>query len=188
MRTIGDEFPKFQLRALSGLSIGEMTAENAFIDINGETYAERWKVIFFYPMDFTFICPTEILGFASLYQDFQRRNAQILACSTDSEYAHWAWRKHSPRLSEIPFPLLSDMSRSLSQALGVINPTNGVAQRALFIVDPQNIIRFVMVTDENVGRSPEETLRVLDALQTKALCPCSWTKGQKTIDAFGTNI
>jgi alkyl hydroperoxide reductase subunit AhpC len=114
---------------------------------------------------------------------FADRDAVIYGVSTDSEFVHLAWRKDKEELRNLPFPMLSDIKRELTTALGVLDPEAGVAQRATFIVDPQGVIRFAYVTDLNVGRSPEEVLRVLDALQTDELCPCNWKKGEETLQA-----
>jgi len=139
-------------------------------------------VLFFYPKDFTFVCPTEIAAFANINEEFADRDTQLLAASTDTEFTHWAWRKHQEELHDLPFPMLADVKRELSQALGILDPNEGVSQRAVFIIDPDGVVRFSMVTDLNVGRNPQEVLRVLDALQTDELCPCNWSKGDDTID------
>ncbi|MFU8798088.1 MAG: peroxiredoxin, partial [Gammaproteobacteria bacterium] len=141
----------------------------------------KWLVLFAWPKDFTFVCPTEIAAFGKMNADFKDRDAQILGLSTDSEFVHLAWRQQKDDLKHLPFPMLADVKRELCQALGILDKTEGVAQRATFIVDPEGIIRFVMVTDLSVGRNPAEVLRVLDALQTDELCPCNWQKGQETI-------
>ena len=114
-------------------------------------------------------------------EEFEDRDAQILGASIDSEFVHLAWRNDKEELRDLPFPMLADVKRDLSSALGIIDPEAGVAQRAVFIIDPDGIVRFVMVTDMNVGRNPKEVLRVLDALQTDELCPCNWEKGQETL-------
>jgi peroxiredoxin (alkyl hydroperoxide reductase subunit C) len=134
-------------------------------------------------MDFTFVCPTEIAAFGKLNREFNDREAQVLGVSIDSEFVHLAWRKEQPELRNLPFPMLSDIKRELSTKLGILDEAAGVSQRATYIVDPQGIIRFVYVTDLNVGRSPEEVIRVLDALQTDELCPCNWKKGEETLKA-----
>jgi peroxiredoxin (alkyl hydroperoxide reductase subunit C) len=188
MLTIGDKFPNFNLVASSDLPFEQLNMSNAFTTINESAYPNMWKLIFFYPKDFTFVCPTEIIAFANLFDEFKKRNTQILGCSVDSEFVHWAWRKYKQELRQLPFPLLSDIKRELSAELGILCPNSGVAQRALFIIDPKRIIRFVMVTDSNVGRSPEETLRVLDALQTGELCQCGWIRGSKAIDLNNIEI
>lgn len=176
MLGIGERLPEFNVKATVSIDI-----ENAFIDITDKSYEGKWKVLFFYPKDFTFVCPTEIKGFADVNQDFVDRDAQVLTGSIDSEFVHMAWRKDHEDLKDLPFPMIADVKRELTSALGILDPQEGVAQRATFIVDPDNIIRFVYVTDLNVGRSPQEVLRVLDALQTDELCPCNWEKGQETL-------
>jgi peroxiredoxin (alkyl hydroperoxide reductase subunit C) len=129
------------------------------------------------------VCPTEIKGFGDLNQQFQDRDCQVLTASVDSEFVHLAWRRDHKDLAKLPFPMLSDLKRELSSALGIIDREAGVSQRATFLVDPQGTIRFVYVTDLNVGRSPQEVLRVLDALQTDELCPCNWKAGEQTLEA-----
>jgi peroxiredoxin (alkyl hydroperoxide reductase subunit C) len=138
--------------------------------------------VFFYPKDFTFVCPTEIKGFGDLNGQFADRDCQVLAASTDSEFVHLAWRKDHKDLKGLPFPMLADLRKDLSAALGILDP-EGVAKRATFIVDPQGVIRFASVTDMNVGRNVNEVLRVLDALQTDELCPCNWQRGEETLKA-----
>lgn len=182
MLTIGDKFPDFELAASVDLPLDQININNAFMTVNNKSYNGKWKVIFFYPKDFTFVCPTEIVAFANLFNEFKKRDTQILGCSVDSEFVHWAWRKHNKLLNNLPFPLLSDIKRELSTQLGILDPQAGVANRALFIVDPENTIRFVMVTDMSVGRNPDEVLRIVDALQTGELCQCGWIKGSQTID------
>ncbi len=177
MLTVGDNFPEFNLTATVNTDISD-----AFTSIDNQSFAGQWLVLFFWPMDFTFVCPTEIAGFAKLNEKFKQREAQLLGASIDSEFVHLAWRKDHPDLHDLPFPMLADVKRELGQALGILNKDKGVTERATFIVDPNGVIRFVSVTDLNVGRNPDEVLRVLDALQTNQLCPCNWEKGQKTIE------
>ncbi len=176
MLGVGQKFPEFSLTATVSLD-----KKNAFKKITNADYAGKWKVYFFWPKDFTFVCPTEIAAFGKLNKDFAERDAQILGGSTDSEFVHLAWRENHPDLRDLPFPMLADIKRELTSTLGVLDPNEGVAQRATFIVDPDNIIRFVSVNDLSVGRNPNEVLRVLDALQTDELCPCNWQKGQETL-------
>jgi peroxiredoxin (alkyl hydroperoxide reductase subunit C) len=178
MLTIGDKFPAFKQKATVSLEKGK-----EFRDVTDADYKGKWKVVFFWPKDFTFVCPTEIAAFGKKDKDFQDRDAQVLGVSTDNEYVHLAWRNAHPDLKNIPFPMLSDIKRELSGALGIIHPTDGVAMRATFIVDPDGIIRYVNVTDMDVGRNVDEVVRVLDALQTDELCPCNWQKGQPTLSA-----
>ncbi|MCW5588501.1 MAG: peroxiredoxin [Legionellales bacterium] len=178
MLQVGQKLPDFQVKATVSTQLNE-----AFTTITEQSYEGKWKVLFFWPKDFTFVCPTEIVGFGKLNQAFLDRDAQLLGASTDSEFVHLAWRQHHQDLNDLPFPMLADVKRELSLGLGILDPKEGVAQRATFIIDPENIIRFVMVTDLNVGRNPDEVLRVLDALQTDELCPCNWKKGEETIHA-----
>jgi peroxiredoxin (alkyl hydroperoxide reductase subunit C) len=176
MLSIGQRFPDF---SLTGVVSNDVTS--AFQTFNGQSFPGKWLVVFFWPKDFTFVCPTEIAAFGRLEKAFQERDAQVLGASIDSEFVHLAWRTEKEELRTLPFPMLSDIKRQLSMRLGILDADAGVAQRATFIVDPQGVIRFVYVTDLNVGRSPEEVLRVLDALQTDELCPCNWKQGEATI-------
>jgi len=178
MKTVGQTFPQFNLKATVSTEIN-----NAFENITNDTYAGKWLVLFAWPKDFTFVCPTEIAGFGKLNDQFSERNAQVLGMSTDSEFVHLAWRQHNATLADLPFPMLADIKRELTTELGILDPIEGVAQRATYIVDPEGVIRFTMVTDLNVGRNPEEVLRVLDALQNGGLCPCAWKKGEETLSA-----
>lgn len=178
MLGIGRKFPAFRLTGVIGNDV-----HSAFEEFDAGRFAGKWLVVFFWPKDFTFVCPTEIAGFGRLNRDFADRDAQLLGVSTDSEFVHLAWRKDREELRALPFPMLSDIRRELSGALGILDPAAGVAQRATYIVDPEGVIRFVYVTDLNVGRSPEEVLRVLDGLQTDELCPCNWQKGDATLQA-----
>jgi peroxiredoxin (alkyl hydroperoxide reductase subunit C) len=140
-------------------------------------------VLFFWPKDFTFVCPTEIAAFGRLAGEFADRDAVVYGVSTDSEFVHLAWRQNHEDLRDLPFPMLADIKSELSTALGVLDKNEGVALRATFIVDPEGIIRFVSVNDLSVGRNPQEVLRVLDALQTDELCPCNWQKGEPVLKA-----
>jgi peroxiredoxin (alkyl hydroperoxide reductase subunit C) len=178
MSGIGHPFPAFALTGVVSSDPGK-----AFQPISHESFPGKWRVVFFWPKDFTFVCPTEIAAFARLEKEFRARDAQLLGVSIDSEYVHLAWRREREELRNLPFPMLADIKRELSGALGILDPQAGVAQRATYIVDPQGVIRFVYVTDLSVGRSPEEVLRVLDALQTDELCPCNWQKGDDTLKA-----
>jgi len=176
MRGIGSRFPDFKLTGVVSNDIN-----NAFKDIDSKNYAGKWKIVFFWPKDFTFVCPTEIAAFGALNREFEDRDAVLFGASTDSEFVHLAWRKDKKELSDLPFPMLADIRRELATELGILDEAEGVAQRATYIVDPEGVIRFVYVTDLNVGRSPEEVLRVLDALQTDELCPCNWQAGEETL-------
>ena len=177
MLTVGDKFPDFNLKA----TVSTESLEKAFFPITNTTYKGKWLLVFFYPKDFTFVCPTEIKGFGDLNKQFADRDCQVLAASTDSEFVHLAWRKDHKDLHDLPFPMLADTAKRLTTALGILDVEEGVAKRATFLVDPEGIIRFAYVTDGSVGRNPQEVLRVLDALQTDELCPCNWHKGEQTL-------
>ena len=178
MLTVGDKLPEFKLQAVVDTENGK-----EFREITDQSHPGKWRVVFFWPMDFTFVCPTEIAEFGRRNEDFADREAQVLGVSTDTHYVHLAWRKAHPDLKDLPFPMLADTKRELSTALGVLHKGEGVALRATFIVDPDGIIRWVSVNDLNVGRNVPEVLRTLDALQTDELCPCNWQKGQPTLEA-----
>lgn len=178
MLQIGEKFPEFCLTATVSTAKDET---KAFKEITQDSYPGKWKLYFFWPKDFTFVCPTEIAAFGKLNGEFLDRDCQILGGSTDNEYVHAAWRTHHSDLKNLPFPMLSDIRRDLCGQLGILDEKAGVAQRATFLVDPDNIIRFIYVTDLSVGRNPQEVLRVLDALQTDELCPCNWQKGEATL-------
>ncbi len=178
MRTIGDTFPDFTLQASVGTEPG-----NEFEEITNQSHPGKWRVIFFWPMDFTFVCPTEIAEFGRNHAAFEQRNAQVLGGSTDTHYVHLAWRNDHPDLKDLPFPMLADTKRELSTELGILHKEAGVCLRATYIVDPEGIIRFVSVNDLAVGRNVDEVLRVLDALQTGELTACGWSPGQPTLDA-----
>ena len=176
MLGVGEKFPLFSVTATVSRD-----KNKAFETITNESYPGKWKVYFFWPKDFTFVCPTEIAAFGKVNNEFADRDTQILGGSVDSEFVHLAWRNNHDDLRDLPFPMLADVKRDLTEQLGILDPEAGVAQRATFIVDPEGIIRFVYVTDLSVGRNPQEVLRVLDALQTDELCPCNWQKGEETL-------
>lgn len=176
MLTIGQKFPEFKLTGV--VSSDQKTA---FKDITNTTYKGKWLVVFAWPKDFTFVCPTEIAEFGRMNRDFADRDTQVLGLSTDSDFVHLAWRQNHKDLNDLPFPMLSDVKRELSAALGILNPEAGVCNRATFIVDPEGVIRFVSVNDLKVGRNVAEVLRTLDALQTDELCQCNWQKGEEPL-------
>ena len=176
MLTIGDRLPSFRLQACVAIAPGQ-----EFTEITDHSFKGKWKVLFFWPLDFTFVCPTEIAEFGRRNGDFKDRDAQLLGVSNDSQYVHLAWRKDHPDLKTLPYPMLADIKHELASALGVLHKQDGVPLRATFLVDPDNVIRWVCVNDLKVGRSVDEALRVLDALQTDELCPCNWKAGEKTL-------
>jgi alkyl hydroperoxide reductase subunit AhpC len=179
MITVGQTLPAFSLESVKGGAFAEIQ-KDPFQRVSSDELRGRWTVLFFWPMDFTFVCPTEIAEFGKKNRDFADRDAVLLGVSTDTHFVHLAWRKDHPDLRDLPYPMLADTKRELSTALGVLH-ADGIPLRATLIVDPQGVVRWVNVNDLSVGRSVGETLRVLDALQTDELCPCNWQKGQPTL-------
>lgn len=176
MLTIGQKFPEFKLTG-----VVSSDQKDAFKEITNTTYKGKWLVVFAWPKDFTFVCPTEIAEFGRMNRDFADRDTQVLGLSTDSDFVHLAWRQNHKDLNNLPFPMLSDIKRELSTALGILNVEAGVCNRATFIVDPEGVIRYVAVNDLKVGRNVGEVMRTLDALQTDELCQCNWQKGEDTL-------
>lgn len=182
--TIGDQFPAYDLTAVIGGDLSKVDAkqpDDYFTQVTSDDHPGKWRVIFFWPKDFTFICPTEIAAFGKFNDEFEDRGTQVIGVSIDNEFVHFQWRAQHDDLKKLPFPMVSDLKRELSAAAGVLN-ADGVADRATFIVDPDNEIQFVSVTAGSVGRNVEEVLRVLDALQSDELCACNWKKGDPTIN------
>jgi peroxiredoxin (alkyl hydroperoxide reductase subunit C) len=180
MKTVGDKLEPF---VVTGVRPGQ--PEDAFFDVTEKSFEGKWKVIVYYPKDFTFVCPTEIVAYDKLFQDFEDRDAVLLTGSTDNEFCKVAWQKAHADLQKVKHIQFADTSRewdkSLIDQLGVFYAPAGAALRATFIVDPENVIQHVTVNNLNVGRSPEETLRILDALQTGELCACNRTVGGETL-------
>jgi alkyl hydroperoxide reductase subunit AhpC len=176
MLTVGDKLPALNLPVQQGTSA---LPSGETIDL-GQT-GGKWKVLFYWPKDFTFVCPTEIVGYGELKADFADRDAELIGASTDTAHVHFAWRRSDEQLAGADFPWIADNKKELAEALGILDKDEGVALRATFIVDPDNIIQHVTVNGLNVGRNPAEALRVLDALQTDELCPCNWTPGEEVL-------
>ena len=176
MLGIGQKFPQF---SLTGVVSNDLNT--AFQPFDSNSNSGKWKIVFFWPKDFTFVCPTEIAAFGKINKEFKDRDAVVYGVSTDSEFVHLAWRQNHADLKTLPFAMLADTNRRLTTALGILDEEAGVAKRATFLVDPEGVIRFVYVTDMSVGRNPAEVLRVLDALQTDELCPCNWQKGEDVL-------
>lgn len=172
MVKIGEKVPEF-----SGVIAFQA---GSFTKISLLDYRGKWVVLFFYPRDFTFVCPTEIEGFARLEKEFETAEAKILACSTDSEWSHKNWFENDPRLKEVKYPILADTTHEISSAYNVLGK-DGASQRGTFIIDPEGILRWMTVSDNSVGRSVKETLRVLKALKTRELCPIEWEPGEETL-------
>ena len=158
----------------------EENGESAFEEINESSFQGKWKVIYFYPKDFTFVCPTEISEFASLNQEFEDRDAVLMGGSTDNEHCKLAWRRSHEDLNNLNHWSFADTTGSLVDMLG-IRSEEGVALRATFIIDPHNVIQHASINNLNVGRNPKDTLRILDALQTDELCPCNRPVGGETL-------
>lgn len=174
--TVGMPFPEFNKKAVVSIENGK-----EFKNITNETFAGKWAVMFWWPKDFTFVCPTEIAEFNNNWANFDDRDTVLIGASTDTEYVHLAWRKDHQDLKSLRFPMIADTSKSLAEDLGILNEGERVAYRATFIIDPQGIVRWVNINDLSVGRNVDEVLRVLDALQTDELCPCNWKKGEDTL-------
>jgi peroxiredoxin (alkyl hydroperoxide reductase subunit C) len=181
---VGETLPDFKIVGVKpGFNSHEENGQSAFEDVTKASFPGKWKVIFFYPKDFTFVCPTEIAAFAKLERDFADRDAIVLGGSTDNEFCKLAWRRDHKDLNKLPQWSFADNGGVFARALGVLDQGAGVALRATFIVDPDNVVQHVTVNGLNVGRSPEETLRVLDGLQTDELCPCNRAVGGDTLAA-----
>jgi len=166
---VGKQAPDFKLQGVS---------HEEFKDYKLSDMKGKWVVLFFYPLDFTFICPTEITGFSKMDEEFKKLNANVLGVSTDSVHSHKAWLKD---LGPLNYPLLSDMNHKVSQDYGVLLEDEGIALRGTFVIDPDGFVRYALYHDNGVGRSVKETLRVLTALQTGELCPMDWEPGKATL-------
>ena len=171
----GSKLPEFKTVACVSIEKGK-----EFADVSSASYPGKWLVIYSYPKDFTFVCPTEIVDFDKKVKAFADRDAVVLGGSTDNEFSHLAWRNDHADLKGINHALLF-FNPTLAQQLGIVHPDAGVALRATIIVDPQGIVRYAAANDLSVGRNVDEVLRVLDALQTDELCPCNWKKGDETL-------
>lgn len=177
MLQVGSKAPNFRMPSTKNME----TLEE---DISLSDYHGKWLVFFFYPLDFTFVCPTEITAMNDRLADFQEMDAEVLGCSTDSVYSHRAWIKTEPEqggLGPIDFPLASDITKSVSRDYGVLVEAEGTALRGLFIIDPEGELKYQVVHHNNIGRNVDEVLRVLEALQAGGLCPANWKPGQKTL-------
>ncbi|WP_199757006.1 peroxiredoxin [Pedobacter sp. KBW06] len=178
--SIGEKLPKFCKKAI--MTIGN-NMDIIDIDQNYASANGKWMILFWWPKDFTFVCPTEIIDFDRNTAEFSQRNATVVGASTDSEYVHQGWRQTNPGLTNLSIPMLADTSKSLASEMGILDTEERVPYRATFIVDPSGIIQWVSIYPMNVGRNVDEVLRVLDALQTEELTACGWTPGEKTLTA-----
>ena len=180
MAQVGKPAPEFKLKSTkNATSSRDLGFEIALSDYKG-----KWLVFFFYPLDFTFVCPTEILALSDRYEDFTAIGAEVLGASTDSVFSHWAWI-NTPRdkngIAGLKFPLVADYKKETAIAYDVLDETDGKAQRGLFIIDPEGVLKYTTITSDNVGRSVDETLRVLQALQTGGLCSADWKPGKELL-------
>ena len=175
---IGEKFPDFSLQACVSIEKGKEFKTVTSNDLRG-----KWGVVFFWPLDFTFVCPTEIAEFNKELRAFKDRDAVVLGGSTDSPFVHLAWRQNHADLKNLGYPMLADNKKELTEALGILHREEKVPLRATYIIDPEGIIRWVSVNDLKVGRNVKEVIRTLDALQTDELCPCNWEQGQETLTA-----
>ncbi|AEC20285.1 alkyl hydroperoxide reductase [Pusillimonas sp. T7-7] len=182
MKTVGDKLDPFKVTGVKpGFNLHEENGVSAFEDITESSFPGKWKIIYFYPKDFSFVCPTEIVGFNNLTQDFEDRDAVLMGGSIDNEHVKLAWRREHPELNKLGHYQFGDTTGALIDQLGIREKLEGVALRATFIVDPDNIIQHVSVNNQSVGRNPEEILRVLDGLQTEELCACNRAVGGDTL-------
>lgn len=179
---LGKPAPKFSAKAVIN--------GNTITDFSLDSLLGHYVVLFFYPLDFTFVCPTELHSFQERLADFSQRGVEIVACSVDSVYSHSAWLR-SPKnqggIEGITYPLVSDLNKSIAAQYHVLDENQGIAYRGLFIIDPKGIVRYVQINDLPIGRSVEETLRIVDALIFHAehgeVCPANWKKGSKSLEA-----
>jgi len=177
---VGQPAPSFKLKSTKNAT----SPRDLGFEISLEDYHGKWLVFFFYPLDFTFVCPTEILALSDRYEEFTALNADVLGASTDSVFSHFAWintPKEKNGISGLKYPLVADYKKETARAYGVLNEEDGKAQRGLFIIDPGGVVRYVTITADNIGRSVDETLRILQALQTGSLCPAEWKPGKKVL-------
>jgi peroxiredoxin (alkyl hydroperoxide reductase subunit C) len=175
--TIGAPAPSFTMQTTADL-------ENLTTTASLGDYRGKWLILFFYPLDFTFVCPTEILALSDRYEELTALGADVLGVSTDSVFSHRAWIK-TPRdqggIAGLKFPLAADMTKEVSASYGVLVEDKGYALRGLFIIDPDGILQYMVVHNENIGRSVDETLRVLHGLQSGGMCGANWRPGEKTL-------
>lgn len=173
MLTIGQPFPDYTAKACTGL------ANDSIKEISLGSYPGKWQFFLFYPKDFSFVCPTELVEFGKRIGDFKDRDTQIIGGSTDNEFCHLAWRQSREDLKTIDYPIIA--AQKLALDLGILDASENVCLRASFLVDPNGIIQWVTVNNLSVGRSVDEALRVIDAVQSDELCPCNWKKGEETL-------
>ncbi|MBL4885871.1 MAG: peroxiredoxin [Planctomycetaceae bacterium] len=175
---VGKPAPAFEVPAYDR---SKDSVDNGFITINSEDLKGKWACLFFYPLDFTFVCPTELVAFNDALADFESRDCALLTASTDSNYSHKAWCESHPGLQQLKYPMIADTNHKLSADYGVLFEEKGIAYRGIFLINPEGIVQWLAIHDLGVGRNVEEVLRVLDALQTGENVPCNWKKGEDTL-------
>jgi len=171
---VGSPAPKFKAQAY-------LRSSDKFQEIALEDYKGKWLCLYFYPMDFTFVCPTEIQSFDDALGEFKKRDCEVLTCSTDSHYTHKGWCDAKIGLESLKHPMLADTTKRISMDYGLLLPEKGIALRGTFLINPEGVVRWASVNDLGIGRNVDEVLRVLDALQTGGLTPCNWKQGQETL-------
>ncbi len=176
---VGKPAPAFEVQAYDRT---KDNTDDQFTTIKLDDLKGKWVCLFFYPLDFTFVCPTEITAFNDALGEFESRNCALLTASTDSVYSHKGWCDSHPGLAELKYPMLADTNHKLSEDYGVLLEEKGIAYRGIFLIDPEGIVRWLAIHDLSVGRNVDEVLRVLDAFQTDKLVPCNWKKGEQTLN------
>lgn len=179
---VGEKAPDFKGTALVGGDATALTPANAFAQISLDDYKGKWVVLFFYPLDFTFVCPTEIESFGKHYEEFKALNCEVIACSTDSHFSHLAWRSSHPGLRNLPYPMLADFTRETARNYEILKEATGYALRGLYVIDPEGKLQYSVIHPEAVGRNTKEVLRVIEALQSGKLTPCEWNPGEDTLN------
>ncbi|ROL61174.1 peroxiredoxin [Bacteroidetes/Chlorobi group bacterium ChocPot_Mid] len=179
---VGQKAPFFKGKAVVGGDAAKLNPDNAFKEISLDDYKGKWVVLFFYPLDFTFVCPTEIEDFGLNYEKFKELNCEVIACSTDSHFSHLAWRQNHAGLKNLPYPMLADFTRQIAKDYEILKEETGYALRGLYIINPDGVLQYTVIHPENVGRNSSEVLRVLQGLQSGKLTPCNWQPGQKTLN------
>ena len=179
---VGQKAPFFKGKVVIGGDSSQLNPDNAFKEISLDDYKGKWVVLFFYPLDFTFVCPTEIEEFGMNYSKFKELNCEVIACSTDSHFSHLAWRQKHSGLKNLPYPMLADFTRETAKNFQILKEETGYALRGLYIIDPEGVLQYTVIHPEAVGRNSSEVLRVLQGLQSGKLTPCNWQPGQKTLN------
>jgi len=177
--SVGQPAPNFSVKAYDRTKHG---TDKEFSTVSMNDFKGKWVCLFFYPLDFTSVCPTELVAFNKMLGEFADRNCVLLTASTDSEFSHKGWCESHAELKGMRYMMLADTTHTLSRAFGVLKEDAGIAYRGIFLIDPNGVVRWLAIHDIPVGRNVEEVLRVLDALQTDKLCPCNWQKGDDTIN------